>query len=46
MALHGPKLLAVNEQNLNQVALRLNGFALFDDEQGHKTIGSHEDYSE
>jgi len=46
LGFHGPELRAVALQDLNEIALRLNGRALLDDEQGHQSVGSNENYGE
>jgi hypothetical protein len=46
LSLRGPEFGAVTEQDLNQIALRLDGVALLDDEQGHQAVGSQKDDGE
>ena len=46
LSFHGPQFPAVAEQNLNQIALRLNGRALLNDEQGHQDVGAKENHCE
>ena len=41
-----PQFCAVTPQNLNQIALRLDDRALFNDEHGHESVGDHEQYRE
>src|SRR5258708_22915721 len=38
----GPQFGAVHEEHLNQIALRLDGRALFDNEQGHQSVRKQE----
>ena len=42
LPLRSPQLGAVTNQNLNQIALRLDDRALFDDEHGHQSVGKQE----
>jgi hypothetical protein len=46
LAFQGPKLRAIALQHLNQIALRLDGSALLDDQQRHQDVGSYENYGE
>jgi len=45
-AFSGPQFSAVTEQYFNQIALRLNGRALFNDEHGHQSVGKQEKHRE
>lgn len=42
LSLDGPQFRAVAHQNFDEIALRLNGRALFYDENGHQSIGEKE----
>ena len=41
-----PELAAFGHENLNQIALRLDGRALLDDEHGHQSVGDDEQNGE
>lgn len=41
-----PQLRAVTPQDLDQIALRLDDRALFNDEHGHESVGDHEQHRE
>ena len=45
-SLYSPQLPAIVKQGQNQIALRLNGRTLEDDQQRHQCVGKQEQYGE